>query len=272
MLDFSCDFCSSEPGGSADQSEAECNGPRNAVGDSGRHTNGAHCSQKRSDCLIAVESDAVPYYGTLTGIANTGGSVYACGQPMNFGDTTSAAFFLFRLNLGDNKVALVQEVVPLAWLGSDERSKMGVEKCMVSHQPGWGGRGSASMGDGPRLWIAPKATGADAWAATARGCWLNLPQNAAPNCDPEQQPGCDCNGKECTNYEATLTGRLSAPGCFLKQKTGSVDSVGDVQTESWLAFLTSDPSEGGFWNAGPDYDIAGGLSNEGHPRNLLDNF
>ena len=203
VVDVNCDFCSSQPGASADQSEASCNGPHSAVGDSGRHDNAEHCRRRRTECMAAVEADAVPYYGTLTGIANTGGAIYACGQPMKFDDLPSAAFFLFRVNLLDSGDAIVQEVVPLEWLGSDERSKMGVEKCMVSHQPGWGGRGSAAMGDGPRLWVAPKATGADAWAATARGCWLNLPQNAAPNCDPERQPGCDCNGKEVTQHECT---------------------------------------------------------------------
>ena len=68
---------------------------------------------------------------------------------------------------------------------------------MVTHQPGWGGRGSAQLGDGGRLWVAPRASGKNAWAATARGCWTHLFETGSD--------GCDTNGKPCSSYAGAST-------------------------------------------------------------------
>ena len=131
---------------------------------------------------------------------------------------------------------------------------------MVTHQPGWGGRGSASTGSGSRLWVAPKATGTNAWSATARGCWTNLAQSSqqVSSCSldeeglfgPEgknetKEKSCDCNGVPCSRHEETFTGYLSSSSCMKLQSGVRPVSVEDVQAEAlwaWAKFDDSGPN------------------------------
>jgi hypothetical protein len=123
---------------------------------------------------------------------------------------------------------------------------------MVTHQPGWGGRGSAGIGDGSRLWVAPTAAGTNAWSATARGCWTNLPQSLAAlgdSCDLDEEglfgpkgkdanktKSCDCNGVACSRHEETFTGYLSASSCMELQSDDPPDSVEKIQAEALRAW------------------------------------
>ena len=127
-----------------------------------------------------------------------------------------------------------------------------VEKVMVTHQPGWGSRGSAGVGDGPRLWVAPTATGTHAWSATARGCWTNLPQSfpkIGSSCDLDEEglfgpdgkdssktKSCDCNGVACSPHAGTFTGYLSSSSCMKLQSDAPPVSVEDVQAEALRAW------------------------------------
>ena len=123
---------------------------------------------------------------------------------------------------------------------------------MVTHQPGWGGRGSAGIGDGSRLWVAPTAAGTNAWSATARGCWTNLPQSLAAlggSCDLDEEglfgpegkdatktKSCDCNGVACSRHEETFTGYLSASSCMELQSDDPPASVEEIQAEALRAW------------------------------------
>ena len=123
---------------------------------------------------------------------------------------------------------------------------------MVTHQPGWGGRGSARIGDGSRLWVAPTAAGTNAWSATARGCWTNLPQSLAAlggSCDLDEEglfgpegkdatktKSCDCNGVACSRHEETFTGYLSSSSCMELQSDDPPDSVEEIQAEALRAW------------------------------------
>ena len=132
---------------------------------------------------------------------------------------------------------------------------------MVTHQPGWGGRGSAGSGDGSRLWVAPTATGTNAWSATARGCWTNLPQNLAAfgdSCDLDEEglfgpegkdttktKTCDCNGVACSRHQKKFTGYLSLSSCMELQSDAPPVSVEEVQAEAlraWSSFDSSSPN------------------------------
>ena len=149
------------------------------------------------------------------------------------------------------------------WIGgTDPQNGFTVEKVMVTHQPGWGGRGSAGTGDGSRLWVAPTATGTNAWSATARGCWTNLPQNLFPppgdSCDLDEEglfgpegkddtktKSCDCNGVACSHHGETFTGYLSSSSCMELQSDKPPASVDEVQEEAlraWSSFGSSSPN------------------------------
>ena len=116
---------------------------------------------------------------------------------------------------------------------------------MVTHQPGWGGRGSAGTGSGSRLWVAPTATGTNAWSATARGCWTNLPQSLGlfgGSCDLDEEKDdkgtktCDCNGVACSRHDTTFTGYLSSSSCMELQSDDPPASVEEVQAEALRAW------------------------------------
>ena len=197
--------------------------------------------------------------------------VYAAGQPYEGSD-----WFLFRLNLDDDQnETYIEEMIPLRcavrvrrhqaglspinpfasllvyprWIGG---AGMEVSKVMVAHQPGWGGRGSAGVGDGPRLWVAPTASGENAWAATARGCWTNLPQTmgawdgscSVSNDDTRPISGdadsgtksCDCNGMPCSLYQGSQTGYLTAPKCMELQSENVPESVNKINEEALKAW------------------------------------
>ena len=194
-----------------------------------------------------------PYYGSLTGIAVTADGrssdpvVYACGQPLESDYLNETKWFLYKMKLvelpGRNaKVALIEEITPLAWLGTLE---MGVTKCFVSHQPGWKqARGSARMlVDAPKLWVGPKAEGKNAWLATARGCHLNDIEDGTSN---EQ---CDDNRVGTAHCAGTTTGLLKSSACMLKHSSASFgteanDGLNQINMiwESWLAYNNDVPS------------------------------
>jgi hypothetical protein len=139
----------------------------------------------------------------------------------------------------DSDVVYIEDAQELDWLGSEA---MSVEKCMLAHQPGWGGRGTANVGDAPRLWVGPKTTGTGLLdggeMATQRGCWVHLPQ---------QSSGCtglsDWNGVSCTRQFKLTTGTLQQKSCMRKQ--GLYVGGGkrmesnylDQTSEAWGAFI-----------------------------------
>ena len=127
---------------------------------------------------------------------------------------------------------------------------------MVTHQPGWGGRGSAGAGGKSRLWVAPTAAGTHAWSATARGCWTNLPQSLPQgSCDLDEEglfgpdgkdsketKSCDCNGVACSPHDTTFTGYLGSSSCMELQSDAPPVSVEEVQAEALRAWANGSPS------------------------------
>lgn len=177
------------------------------------------------------------YYGSLTGIAHTkdkqNGVVYGCGRPFEREDMKPRVWFLFRFRgplvddegnarntgpLADGAgKAYIDQVIPLQWLGpdQDDPDKGIVERCLLAHQPGWGGRGSANTGVNPKLWVVPGLMrGTDSWMATARACPL------APDSGCSGGPYADDETGRCADAKAgggrsTAIGVLQEPGCFL---------------------------------------------------------
>lgn len=251
---YGCDFCHETPGAGFGSSKAQCDGPESFFGDSGLHSNHQQCEAYRSECRQALRDMSVPYLGSLTGIATTWkwpnsvimdhgvpGEIYACGQPMQSDKLTASSWFLFRFQSLDpsSDEAYVEQVIPLGWLPSDPDS-LGVERCTLLHQPGWGGR-FTKEGIGARLFVIPKATGKLAWTAAARGCAMQYGRDGAKNCDVEDtrgHPSCDCNSKPCSEFAKVFTGRAN-PSCFLSMTEEPIRTIVDQNKECWLAFMST---------------------------------
>ena len=237
------------------------------------------CAALEAQCrtnLFAATSEhpakVTRYYGSLTGLAVTKpplqsrddvkeARVYACGQPH-----PDADFFLYRLKFvavadvdaaldvdadGSAEVALIEEIIPLSWLGTQS---MTIEKCMLAFQPGsnkvgagLGWRSSAGIRSGwtdaPRLWVAPKAVGALAWTATARGCKLwELGGPRGGKCEYNGADKCDCSGVLCSDLANRPAGYLQKSTCMLKQTDLSEDALGGEEShhmawENWNAYV-----------------------------------
>lgn len=195
----------------------------------------------------------VPYYGSLTGIAHTkykqNGAVYACGR---LGTSEQGGnWFLFRFRAlldggggvraheGFSKTqAYIDQAIALRWLGP-ETDGMTVERCILAHQPGWGGRKSADTGVRSKLWVSPMSYGADAWMATARGCPVAL-QSGCPGHIDDEQERCRI-GKKVGADTSKAEGLLEDPECFtshMKAKDGTkkfMEHGWHLQAETLLA-------------------------------------
>ena len=76
----------------------------------------AYCDKWYADCLADTRKKAVPYYGSVTGVATTvaGSLVYACGRTHNKG--RSSRWWLWRMTVDTSSdVAFVEECQELDW-------------------------------------------------------------------------------------------------------------------------------------------------------------
>lgn len=194
-----------------------------------------------------------PYKGSLTGIAHTrykeNGAVYACGRLGT--QDQGGNWFLFRFRaLLDSRghvrqypgfskgEAYIDQAIALRWLGP-ENDDMTVERCVLAHQPGWGGRGSADTGVMPKLWVSPVSYGKDAWMATARGCPLALQTGCAGTIEDEEER---CRvGVKVGLDRSKAEGLLLDPECFLSHMSADdgskrfVEHGWHLQVETLLA-------------------------------------
>jgi hypothetical protein len=171
-----------------------------------------------------------PYFGSLTGVARTPHATYACGRP-DLNESTPWFLFRFRPLIDDSPPfmgntsniafqanAYIEQAIPLRWLGT--MKAMTVERCLLAYQPGWGGRGSANVGDMARLWVAPTASGLDKWMATARGCHVPLVEGCTyPYFYNYQENRAKCNKVKAGRHHSE-EGYLKDPRCFLTHIDG----------------------------------------------------